>query len=200
MGQANQKNVKKSLQSIAKLSSGFSFRGSTPTDEDGSILVIQASDIGQDGTILFDDLKKIKEKSAPETAILHDGDVLLVSRGIGSSGFRSAVFREASNKAIATSALQVIRVVDNDMSPEYLCAYLNSNRGQSDLMKITTGSSVKMVSLSELKNLRIFIPDKPTQQTFSKLVSNINTQKHLLTKKQILLDQVRKASTSQIIK
>lgn len=192
--------MEKVLKNIAELSSGYSFRGPVPINEDGSIFVVRASDIAKDGSIRLKNLEKVKEVDVPKSAILNNGDVLLVSRGIGTSGFRSAVFNMSSNRAIASAAMHVIRIIDKNISSEYLSAYLNSDRGQIDLLKITTGSSIKMLSLAELKELKISIPSQEDQKTFSNLIKNIHQQKNLLEKKQFLLDQVHKATTSQLIK
>lgn len=192
--------MKKTLKNIAQLSSGYSFRGALPLDHTGSIRVIQASDIGKNGSIASDHLNTVLESSVSKSAILHDGDILLVSRGMDLGSFRAAVFRDDSGDAIATSSLHVIRTADATLSPEYLCAYLNSHRGQVSILKIATGSSVKMLSLGELGRIQIPIPAKDAQNTFSSLVKNIAQQKNLLKHKTGLLDQLQRASTIQLTK
>jgi len=192
--------VKKTLKNIADLTTGYSFRGRVPIDPDGSVIVIQAKNISDDGSVQTQDLDKVKEADASEVATLESGDVLLVSRGAGTSGFRAAVFEPSIGRAIASATLQVIHVNDERVLPAYLCAYLNSNRGQADLQKIATGSSVRTVSLGELNELKIPVPKLEDQKRLNGLVKTIHKQRELLERKSTLLDQIRRTSTSQIIK
>jgi len=192
--------VQKILKNIANLSSGYSFRGSVPVDANGVISVIQAGDISDDGSICVSEQARVQESEVLKSSILEDGDILLVSRGVGMGSFRSAVFHTGSNKAIASATVHVIRINDKDVLSEYLCSYLNSNKGQIDLLRIATGASVRMLSLNELKELHIPIPSPENQKSFSDLVNNIYQQKILLKKKQFILDQIRITSTSQLIK
>jgi len=192
--------VKKKLKNLVKITSGYSFRGQVPVHIDGSILVIQAVDVSENGEISLKNNKKVMESDVPASALLQAGDILLVSRGIGLHSFRSAVFTNSEQKATASATVHVIRVSDNKIKPEYLSAYLNSSKGQTDLFKLTTGSSILMLPLSGLREMEIPVPDSDVQEILSKLIINIQQQKDLLSKKHSPLDQIKKAVVSTMTK
>lgn len=189
----------KQLNQIAEVSSGYSFRGSVPLDARGDMVVIQTGDILDDGTVRIDGAGRVNKKSVTGAPLLQNNDILLVSKGGQNSSFRSAVF-DSTEPAIASVTLHVLRIKDLDIRPHYLCAYLNSPEGQRALQKIATGSSVRMLSLGELKDMQIPVPSMEVQKRFSDLVQNINKQRELLGRKQHLLEKVQKVSIVQLIK
>ena len=62
----------------------------------------------------------------------------------------------------------ILRVISDEIDPNSLLVYLRSEIGQSLLKSITSGSTIPFIKLSDLKELRIIIPDVKTNEKISK--------------------------------
>jgi type I restriction enzyme M protein len=62
----------------------------------------------------------------------------------------------------------ILRVISDEIDPNSLLVYLRSEIGQSLLKSITSGSTIPFIKLSDLKELRIIVPDVKANEKISK--------------------------------
>ena len=183
--------MNKTLGEISIVSTGFSFRGPVPENPLGDTLVVQASDLNEDGSLAeMSHLKRMIGFFKTDSNNLLKGDVLLVTRGTPSSGFKAAYVTHVSSFLIASSSLAIIRMKDKDVLPEFLSIYLNTPKAQQQLQRIASGSTIRTLLTKNLSLLEIPIPPIETQRTIIELVRNVTSQKKLLQQRNSLLNEL----------
>jgi len=138
------------------------FRGKSVSrkDTNGSIGVVNISNIGQ-YEISYDDLDKLDEEERKVIRyILQDGDVLIPARG---TAIRSAVFHAQAYPCIASSNVIVIRPNRNALNSTYLKIFIDSPIGNSLVSSLQQGTTVMNISYTDLKMLEIPYPSKEEQ-------------------------------------
>jgi len=98
---------------------------------------------------------------------IYNGDILVVIRfNIG----KAALVPETFNGNLADQYLSIVRIKSLlDILPRYLVVILNSEWFQRQLASITSLSTVKLISISQLRKLNIPIPPIELQQKISDL-------------------------------
>ena len=143
------------------------FRGKSVTKKDtnGTIGVVNISNIGQ-YEIDYDGLDKLEEEERKvANYILQDGDVLLPARG---TAIRTAVFREQSYPCIASSNVIVIRPDQKKLDSTYLKLFIDSPIGNSLISSLQQGMTVMNISYKDLKVLEVPMPPMEKQQVVAK--------------------------------
>ena len=157
---------------------GYTFRKTIEPDSSGNVFVLQANNIFAGQKIdRTDNLIKTSFTGSRTATFLQKNDVVLVSRGMGHGAFRSVVFLSDSSNVIASASLFIIRLLDNNVLPDYLVVYLNSIEGQNRLLKIGSGSHFQTLPRREFEKLEIPIPPLDKQKMIVDLFENINRQK-----------------------
>ncbi len=152
---------------------------------------MQAANLLGDGSIADEsELKRIKVIGRADSVTVSKGDVLLVSRGTLSGGFKAAFVTGTRFPLIASSSLHILRVNRDDVLPEFICAYLNTPKGQQQLQRIASGSTIRTLLTKSLSLLEIPIPPIETQQAIVELVRNIASQQKLLHQRDSLLNEL----------
>ncbi|MFH1900575.1 MAG: restriction endonuclease subunit S [Patescibacteria group bacterium] len=186
----------KNIKDIALVIAGYTFRTALKPHLNGSLAVIQAKDISSDLYINKNNLTKIDLQKYQTNAIIERSDIIISSRG----NFKANVIKDNTNNIIAASSVYVLRLLNKDVSPEYLAIYLNSLSGQKKIKEKRTGSVIKTILRKDLEDLKIPIPDQDTQQKIIELYKNNKAQQKLLTKKKILINQIVETSISNFLK
>lgn len=112
---------------------------------------------------------------------LQPGDMLTVQSGhIGTSAIVPEDFGEAN-----CHALIITRFNSADINPDYICYYLNSEVGMSQMEKLFIGSTIKHINTSDLAKHLVIMPNNDEQDI---AVDKINAiQKLLLNEKNFSL-------------
>jgi restriction endonuclease S subunit len=186
----------KKLSEIADITSGYTFRGSIESEPDGNILLLQAKNISANQDVTdTSDLNKVSDKSIRTPYFLEYNDILLVSRGSGLGSFKSAVFTADQSNVMPSSSVLVIRINDTGTISKYISLYLNSEEGQSALIKIATGGSyLQSLLVGNLRDLKIPIPPMHTQKSIIALHENLQSQEKILKRKQEIQKTIINAS------
>lgn len=192
----------KELSEIAKIVSGYTFRGSIENDPKGQIFVLQAKNISANQDILNTlDFVTISDKSIRAPHFLEHNDILLVSRGSGAGSFRSTVFATEATNVMPSSSVHVIRIKDVTVLPKYVCLYLNSQNGQKSLSQIVTGASyVQSILIKNLSDFPIPIPPIHTQKSIISLHENMQAQEKILKRKNQLKQSIISATFINLTK
>ena len=175
--------MNKNLAEIAKVMSGYSFRGAVPANKNGRNKVIQVRDIDD----IYLDSTSIETFSDIDKAVVKDGDILLAMRGTESSGLKVDMVEGQKDQCMASSSLCILRIANNTVLPEYLLFYLGSSCGQQRLKSLLAGATVKTIVKKELANLQIPIPSIRKQKQVIQIAKNIYKQQQLLSQKNTLL-------------
>lgn len=179
----------KRLNELFTISSGFTFRDSVTSLESGNVGVVQSSDITGGKLSSVDRVKFGHDKS-----LLRVGDILLSIRG----NFVARTVTPDLLPAVAASSVIVLRAHDDALNTRYIARYINSNHGQAQLAKITTGSQIKTLRKSELLDYRIPQPSGFTQDTVVSLHETIDSYRLTLDRKQQLLRQLDDAVINKL--
>lgn len=133
------------------------FRGKSVAKKDtnGSIGVVNISNIGQ-YEIDYSSLDKLDEEERKvQNYILQEGDVVLPARG---TAIRTAVFHEQSYPCIASSNVVVIRPKANMLNSMYLKIFIDSPIGNNMISSLQQGMTVMNISYKDLKLLEVPFP------------------------------------------
>ncbi len=126
----------------------------------GSV-IIQAGDVKGDGRISEPEFSLTGHTNL-EGQALTTQDVLLISRGQQN---RAVPIRDEHTGMVASNSFLVIRVLGNqDVMPEYLAWFLNSDKGQKRLSEVRRGSNIMYISKKGLSGIEVDIPDMDTQR------------------------------------
>ena len=169
----------KILKEISIITAGYTFRKALNHEKTGQSKVVLAKHIKEDGTVNYPEFIRITQSAFNTNAFVHKNDVLLSSRGV----FRAGVIREEVKNTIAASSIFIIRITVDNVIPEYLAIYLNSEAGQSSIQKILTGSTIQTILRRALENLKIPIPALSTQKEIVEISENWKKREKLLEQK-----------------
>lgn len=173
------------LGNIAKVLSGYSFKGSVDNFPSGDTYVLQAKDIAEDLSIELNENRKISLKDIGSKATTHKNDVIIVCKGNPSIAIISS-----NDPILISSSLYIIRVTNNSIIPKFLAIYLNSSKGQRELDRISLGAYIKGISRQNLENLVVPVPNIQTQQLVISLFENITKQKSQLGRRMAINDEI----------
>lgn len=154
------------LSDCASISSGLSFRSRVETEPDGSIFVIQARDIADNGTISLESAAKVNRVPGSIGALLQDRDVLLQPRGASLS---VGLLRTDETQVVAAAPLISIRCHHTVLLPEFLIHYLQMSVPQDILRSAATGTYIPQIPRTAIENLPLDLPDLPTQRKLVEL-------------------------------
>lgn len=139
------------------------FRGKSVTKKDpnGSIGVVNISNIGE-FDIIYNDLDYVEEEERKVIYyLLKEGDILIPARG---TAIRSAIFHEQNYPCIASSNVIVIRPEPKMLNSNYLKLFLDSPLGGKMIIGIQQGITIINISYKDLKVLEIPLPIIEEQQ------------------------------------
>ena len=116
--------MKITLNEIADIKIGFTFRTSIEDQVEGNIRILQIRDMRAHTLIQSDILKLPKTvwEGRGDPPILQRGDVVLTARGENTR----AAWLDCDEPVIASSQLFIIRLKRADILPAYLCWFLNN--------------------------------------------------------------------------
>lgn len=167
------------LQDIADVSSGQTFRGKIRNNPDGAVWAIQMRDINSSYSGLQGVPFLIKENEVSPKQLLQQGDLLFTSKG----NYNKAIVFESDHPAVASSMLTVIRPNTEQVLPGYLAWYLNTDTVQGQLQALRAGATVLSISISDLRELEIPLPNLKEQQLIAQVY-------RLATKEQELINEL----------
>ena len=188
------------LREVATVFAGYTFRGAVKPDPKGHIFVFQAKDLVQ-GEPVTDTaaLTKISDDVPGYGGHLRRNDVVLVARGMKAGAFRSTVFSATDNNVIASSSVHVIRIIGQNILPEFLSLYLNSKEGQDALSNIVTGSYIGAIPRRELEKIKIPVPPLQKQEALIHLFRNMREQKKILDRRSEITQNIINATFKSLV-
>jgi restriction endonuclease S subunit len=164
------------LKDIAKLSSGFQGK----TSEGESFKQIKLRDVTKNGNINYQELESFNSDKVNEKYLLKKNDIILKAK---SGDNTAALINEDVEDIVATSHFIVIRVKDeNELDPEYLAMYLNSEYAQNYFKSYREGTTIPIIKLKTLENLPVKKLDIEKQKELAKIYRLLNEEKETMQK------------------
>lgn len=163
---------------MMEVRAGHTFRGKA---EDGSRIdgykVIQIKDI-REGGVDLSNLPFAAVESGKLKNTLHTGDILFPLRG----NRIEAVLLTLPDKqpVITTNQVAILSMPMDGVNAAYVCWYLNSSEGRSQVSRLKVGSVISSISLKDLSNLPVPQPSLCIQLKIAKAYKNWISQKKIL--------------------
>jgi len=156
------------------------------------VMEIGAADIPDRGFIDNPSRVVLLGDDMPNDNYAKPNDIVLIIKGsTGKVGIvPSSVPGPGKEGWVIGQSAIILRVVSDVIDPHSLFTYLRSNLGQSLLKSITSGSTISFIKFSDLKELRIIIPDAKMKDKISEILNredNISKQINELQIEQLAL-------------
>jgi restriction endonuclease S subunit len=170
--------VKMILSQLANISSGHPIRGAVDELPDGSIGVIQMRNIGNDGVIQWDDIKRVSLSASRSTTFLSEGDVIFSTRGTRN---HAITLKNIQGEVVCSPHFFVLRVANsNILNPEYLAWYINQKPSQDYFQKEATGSYILNIRKQVVESLQIVVPPMGQQKSIVEFDKAVRAENSIL--------------------
>ncbi len=156
--------MKKTLQQLVDVRSGYHFRGKAENDPNGNVALVQIKDIDGEFVLRTDDLARVRIEK-PKDYLLNQRDILFITRG---TRLGATVVHEPLENTVATSSFFVLRP-RKELLPEFLAWSINSAPVQTQLRRAGQGSSLLMVRRSDLDDIEFDVPPLSVQRAIVEL-------------------------------
>lgn len=153
------------LDKLARIRSGYPFRGPVRHDPAGNIRVLQIRDLHRPGTLSAATLSRIRAPDHHSVHLLQPGDIVMPARG----KHRKAVPFTLTEPTIPSSHLHSLRVTSPDVLPGYLSWALNQPEPQHTMQNEARGTAMPMLTRRSLAAIRIPVPTLATQRRIVEL-------------------------------
>jgi type I restriction enzyme, S subunit len=168
---------------------------STPIySENGDYHFINGNNLN-DGTIKIEPTTKMVdlEEAKKHYRKLSDDTILLSINGtIGNMAF----YRH--EKVILGKSACYINVDDSAASKRYIYSFLGTERVRYYFESELTGSTIKNLSLSAIRNLHLFLPSLPEQKKIAEFLTAVDERIQQLNQKKALLEAYKKGVMQQL--
>jgi hypothetical protein len=170
-------NIEK-LSEIMEVRAGHTFRGKAEdVSRSDGYKVVQIKDI-REGGVDFSALPFAAVEPGKAKNILCSDDILIPLRG---NRVEAVLIELPSNQpVITTNQVAILRAPETGVSSAYICWYLNSSEGHSQISRLKVGSVISNVGLKDLSELLVPLPTIETQQKIAKAYKNWMCQKQVL--------------------
>lgn len=157
-----------------------SWQGYSYTEDSTQTLFVTSENV-REGYMDFSSIKYVEDafNEKQKRSMIQKGDYLI--NIVGASIGRAAQFN-MDCKANMNQAAALVRIKDNTISDNYLLYYLNSDKAQMmyNSMKSDTGRA--NLSLQDIANLEILVPDLTLQVKFASFVEEIDKSRSRIQK------------------
>lgn len=166
----------KTIDQVADIHSGYSFRGKVKHLPQGDLAVIQLKDLQEGYSAIGTQLTRLRSEGINDKYYLQEGDVLFISKG---SNNRALVYNLDLPRATASSSFFIFRCDRTQVEPGYLAWFLNAPLTQHKLKQNLTGTYTLNLNRSVLEQLEIVLPSLEQQRKIASLDQLMQTEKRL---------------------
>ena len=169
--------MKYKLKDIALVQMGLSFRSRIEPDADGNVAVIQMRDLTEDNKLDYRTLMTVNINGINERHLVKCKDLIFRSRGKTTT---ATIIDNEPGRTVVAAPLFLIRVVNKNVLPEYLCWCINLSSSQAFLHSRATGTAMAMIGKSALDALEVPLPNLETQARIVALADLLNQEQRLM--------------------
>lgn len=172
------------FKNISNIITGHVFRSKIPYNTGGNINLLNMEAISTAGTVRIseEDIKKIQLDDIKPEEIIMLGDILFKAKGLNNT---AVLIDSIPPNTTVTASCHIIRVVDKNFLPEYVCSWLNSAAAKNHFSKgagQATGVTIANVSKATLETLEIPLLPLKNQKLISEIEECSKQEKELLLK------------------
>lgn len=184
------RDMHQTLNHIADIRTGHTFRGRITEDPAGEVPVVQIRDLKECLWIAADQLPRIRWPEEKRVAPARPGDILLPARG---EHYHAAIL-QGDEPAIATNQLYVLEPKSEGVTMEFLAWYLNQRAAQHYFATHRSGTNIPMLNIASLGALPIPLPPMDIQDKIVRLyrtwIEEKETTENLLKNREIQLTAI----------
>ena len=153
------------------------------------VRLIKAKDITSEGSLALKDIDTecVKRTPAFDKAQIRRGDVLVTVTG---ARFRAAVVLDEAEDLLISNSLIALSFDQAMIFPEFAAWYLNSQRGQMDLQKWSSGAVIMSLNTASLLEVMIPVPTMEQQRQFVDLLHVVDEYRTILGQEAALLNKI----------
>jgi len=189
-------NIKKLGQISSKVNSGKTPLGGESVYTDSGILFIRSQNV-LDSKLCFENSTFIDERTnnSMKNSTVLSNDILL--NITGASLGRSCVVPKDFIIGNVNQHVCIIRLNAGNNS-NFIQSILASDKGQTKLKNLSTGSGREGLNFQSIKNLEVYIPSIQEQTKIANFLSSIDEKINLLKEKKSLLEEYKKGIMQKI--
>lgn len=174
----------KYFKTISNIITGHVFRSKIPYNTDGNFNLLNMDAISTAGIVRIseENIKKIQLNNIKPEEIIMPGDILFKAKGLNNT---AVLIDSIPPNTTVTASCHIIRVVDKNLLPEYVCSWLNSAAAKNHFSKgagQATGVTIANVSKATLETLEIPLLPLKNQKLISEIEECSKQEKELLLK------------------
>lgn len=128
----------------------------------------------------------VKKTETVDKSRIEPGDIIITIKG---STFKAAV-ADDSVKDFVISANLIALKLNEQIQPEIVAAYLNSQMGQKKLLSRSAGAVQKALNLKSLMSVTIPVPPIEKQQKFTDYLTLLKMHNELSQKERVLRNKI----------
>jgi hypothetical protein len=148
------------LADVARIDSGYHFRGRIENNPEGPVAVIQTKDFTDDLKLIPAELVRVTPETRLDPYTVESGDVLFLSRG---QRPWAAAIGDLPMTCIVPSSFYILRVDSARILSGYLAWFLNQPKTLTALRSIMRGSNIPFISKTDLQEVPLLLPPLATQ-------------------------------------
>lgn len=172
------------FKNISNIITGHVFRSKIPYNTDGNINLLNMDAISTAGIVRIseENIKKIQLNNIKPEEIIMPGDILFKAKGLNNT---AVLIDSIPPNTTVTASCHIIRVVDKNFLPEYVCSWLNSAAAKNHFSKgagQAMGVTIANVSKATLETLEIPLLPLKNQKLISEIEECSKQEKKLLLK------------------
>lgn len=194
--------MKRKFSTIIDAMSGF--QGKTTENLDAQeYSLMKLKGVDRDTGINYEEADKVKIDKVMPKYLLRKGDIIFKAK---SGDNIAALVEEEMENLLATSHFIIIRIKEeykDEILPEYLTMYLNSEYAQDYFKARSEGSVLPIIKLNTLDELEIIVPDKMEQERLYELYKmmleeRVMMQKLMMAREKQVAGKLREALEKEL--
>lgn len=151
------------LHDVAHLAIGWPLSRAFENEDGGEYPVIQPRDLNGVRLASLSEVARFRLPRLADRYRVQAGDLVLLNRG-AAGPIKVCLVDAIAAGAVITSNLTLIRARHDVLLGEALLAYLISESGQAELLRRSAMSTVRALTVDQLGDVQVPVPDRTTQE------------------------------------
>ncbi len=145
------------LKEIAIMQSGIYMK----TDSEGEIGYLQVKDVNPESQLDYAQIATVMNTGISDKHWLKNGDLLFAAKGASNY---CILYKGTERSTVASSSFIIIRLITDDVLPEFLCCFLNTPSILGMLRNAAVGTGIQVIPQSVVGEIRLDIPSIEVQK------------------------------------